>query len=145
MSNTGNAVSVSAMGDRQGCILIREELEVLLNGNKLWYSPLYPSREIYSVAVFVFALVVAFFGGAFLLSLTGIDPKNSWAQILVSISMLAVFGLEFYLKKKLFPSLLFDIGYSERQSQQAKSLRKFIFGTVIAGVLIKVAVDHYLK
>jgi len=83
--------------------------------------------------------------GVFVTWLFGGEIKSNsisaWALVASATFGAAYFGLRDYL----FPKLTFDIGRSASRIQSARYWRNLLLTSIVIGIVLKLAIDRFLK
>jgi hypothetical protein len=145
----GSSIDVSLSGEKAGTVAARDEIEARLAGLRKWYSLMLPNNDAMDFLLFLVVLVCSLF-------LTGyiffryLNPNSGSTPTLAELSgflcqwFVTVVAIAF-LRKKLFPKLLFDIGKSADQIRRVAFWRVSVCGAVLLGVAINLLSDRLLK
>jgi hypothetical protein len=140
-------VAVRIVGERDRSLTVRREIEIILGGAEFWYAPIFWPRSsllLFQLSIFI-PVVVASAAGVFVTWLFGGEIRanfiSAWALLASAAFTAAYFGL----KDQLFPKLTFDIGRSANRVQSARYWRNFVLTSILIGIVLKLAIDHFLK
>jgi hypothetical protein len=149
---TLGAISVSIDGDRDASIVTRDRIEKIVRGCWTWYSRFYrPFQTEFQVArvVVVFIIVFLLLFAAFLI-LRGIPhspdelAERAAEALLLSPSFYFVLA---FLRNRLFPKLLFNLGKSADVAISAAYWRNIIFVgvglAIVAGIATALITDRF--
>ncbi len=138
-----SAASLVVSGERDHGIAVRNQIETVLAGRRLWYSPLratmgtFPGMIASVFAAYLAAFIIA--GGLFVL--LGIDLKRELASFGAFVLGGAIFGFGIYAYGRMFPKLTFDIGASKRVGKSARHWRQVIGIAVLLTMAVGIAVN----
>jgi hypothetical protein len=140
-------VAVSIAGERDRSLTVRREIEIILESAEFWYAPIFWSRSsllLFQLPIFI-PVFVASAAGVFVTWLFGGEVRanfiSAWALLASAAFTAAYFGL----KDQLFPKLTFDIGCSANRIQSARYWRNFVLTSILVGIVLKLAIDRFLK
>jgi hypothetical protein len=128
--------------DSNKVMAYRGRLEKLISSASLWYSIFRLNN--YGASIFVMLLFSAAALGGILLCLKMLGLVESWTTIainfvswLLTTSFLLAAG-----GRKLFPSVVFNIGYSARMNDALAALRNVLFGVIGLGILVAIVASY---
>jgi hypothetical protein len=117
-----------------------------LEGAEAWYARTFWPRSLilFQLSIFV-PLILSVALGVFVTWLLGgeirRDSVSGWAVVPAAAFVAAYFGL----KNHLFPKLTFDIGRSANRIQSARYWRNFLLTSILVEIVLKLAIDRFLK
>jgi hypothetical protein len=141
-----SVVRVSVSGERISSTMARGDIETILEGAQLWYSPVFLRSNLAGFFVSIFTPIIL--SGVLALLLTimlamEVTPNRIPFETLVIYAGLMM--LYYLLKGRLFPKLTFDIGRSATQIQYARYWRNFVFTSLVVGIVLKLVIDRLIK
>ncbi|SDH55680.1 MULTISPECIES: hypothetical protein [Bradyrhizobium] len=138
------AVDVTIRGDRDAAVMVRDKIEKTLRGCWLWYARLFrPIDPTFAAFRLVFA-TLAIFASIFAtytvirgFPATSEDALKQGGETLLLTPLF--YQVTAFLKRRLFPKLLFSIGKSSDAVNAAAYWRNIVFVAVILAIIASIA------
>jgi hypothetical protein len=139
-------IQVSVAGERDRSISARDEIENILKGAELWYSPMFLPKALPLFVVSMFSpLIIGIALALYLTWLVGLEVRRDFVSIWALVIYAGLLASYLTLKDRLFPKLSFSIGRSANRVRYAGYWRNFIFASLLVGIVLKLSIDHFLK
>jgi hypothetical protein len=139
-------VAVRIAGERDRSLAARREIETTLEGAEAWYAPMFWPRSLllFQLSIFV-PLIVSIALGVLVAWILGGEIRKDFISVWAVVAGVAFVAAYFGLKGHLFPKLTFDIGRSANRIQSARYWRNFALTSILVGIVLKLAIDRFLK
>jgi hypothetical protein len=146
------AVGVSIKGDRDAAVMVRDRVEKTLKGCSLWYAwlfhPIAAQFVAFRVIIAILAIFAALFTAYTLLRGFPRTPEAALWQVGEAVLYTMFFyQIAAFLRNRLFPKLLFNIGKSSYAVSAAAYWRNIVFVAItlaiITGIAATVITDRF--
>jgi hypothetical protein len=136
-------VEIHISGDKNSTGNLRDELANIIEGQELWYSKFtIPDHPVYVVPALIVAVIAAM---AISIALNNwffpsLNSKESGGVVWFEAFFLL--GAAFFLKARMFPKMIFEIGRSGRLGASARHWREVVGVGIILALLVGIATTY---
>jgi hypothetical protein len=138
------AVGVTIRGDRDAAVAVRNKVEKTLEGCWLWYArlfrPIDPAFAAFRLIFATLAIFAAIFAAYIVIRGFPTTPEDALKQGGETFLLTPLFyQVTAFLKRRLLPKLLFNIGKSSDAVSAAAYWRNIVFVAIVLAIITSIA------
>jgi hypothetical protein len=131
-----DAVNVNVTVDRQSGSTARADIESIIEGQRQWYAVLYPGLWWLPLWAFIWFLLAAYLISLGLRAMSA--PGIFLPALVTTVGATLAAVIAIFLMSRMFPKVVFEIGFSKRRSESAKLWRVTVGSVLGLGILAAV-------